>query len=308
MEVRRAIGAVALSMGLVAIGSGAAADLAAGAANPGFQGTCSGTSPLSCTLDEPMGNDPGTFGTVTVTRVGATLTFAWAGTLSGSEPIQLCATTGSSDPYGTIVANTCAGNAGFPVVDKPASFPFSYTVPGATDTDTIWFALHVNTQGATTYVAGGVTLPGVVTTTTTAAPTTTTTAAPTTTTTAAPTTTTTAAPTTTTTAAPTTTTTAAATTTTALVTTTTAGATTPTAAGATTTVTDPATTAVSVGAGAIVSTSPTASVLGEQITPSLPRTGGDAARLTALGGLLSVAGATLLAAGRRRREADDHAG
>ena len=228
---------VMIASGALLLAGGAIGAQAAPPANT-FQGTCAGTSPAVCILDEPEGNNLATHGTITVTRTGAVFTFTaqlldGAGLASGSEPIQLCmvpAEAGEPNPFVPTNANTCAGNHGSPTAYD--QFPVVFDAASRLDAPDgdVWFALHVNIQdsgGRTTYVVGTVGGAGTTTTTTsTLAPTTTSSIAPTTTSTVAPTTTSTIALTTTSTVAPTTTSTVAPTTTSTIATTTTLGATT----------------------------------------------------------------------------------
>jgi LPXTG-motif cell wall-anchored protein len=275
-----------------------------------FEGECTTTSPATCVLDEPEGNDPATHGTITVVRVGSVFTFtptlnAGVTLAAGADPIQLCmvADTGQANPYVPTSANTCAGIHGDPT--KFQAFPVVYDAAAllATADAPAWFALHVNLQDGdarTTYVIGNVIVGGGTTTTTGA----TTTTALATTTTALATTTTTQATTTTT--QPATTTTTAATTTTSqpATTTTTAAATTTTAAVGATTITSPRATTTTLAAQVlgVVFQAPVA----DPVVVELPRTGTSARTLLLGGALLLCAGVWLLLLSMRRTPRGAH--
>lgn len=287
---RKALGAL-LASGALLLTSGALSNRAI--AN-GFQGRCTTTSPATCTLDEPEGENPATHGTVTVTRSGWVFTFdavfASGTTLStGQDPIQLClvADTGQPNPYSPTNANTCAGAGTI----KFQAFPAVYDAASllATPDAPVFFAMHVNVQDGvnrTTYVIGSVN--EAATTTTMVAPTTTTTVAPTTTT-----TTTTVALAAT--VAPTTTTVAEAPAPAVLAATVIAGS------GGTTT-----TTAATTTTGAATATTRPAAVLGAvfeastDTSPVLPRTGSSPRVLLLLGSGLLLAGVVLLVLSSRR--------
>jgi LPXTG-motif cell wall-anchored protein len=303
MSVQSKVAGVLVGSGLLLLTCGA---LTSRVEANDFQGVCTTTSPITCDLDEPEGNDPATHGTVTVVRVGSIFTFTAVldvgVTLSGSDPIQLCmvADTGQANPYEPTDANTCAGIHGdavsfqtFPVVYDAASLLATADAP-------VWFALHVNVQDGdsrTTYIVGNL---GGVTTTTTGA---TTTTALATTTTALATTTTQASTTTT---QPVTTTTTAATTTTSqpATTTTTAAATTTTVAVGGTTITSPRATATTLPAQVlgVVFEAPAA----DPVVVELPRTGTSARTLLLFGALLLCAGVWLLLLSMRRTPRGAH--
>lgn len=100
-----------------AIGSDAAQDKKP----PVFIGYCTpdagGTGGGTCTLDEPEGQNPDTYGTVTYSRTVAagqdSLAFDLPDGLNATE-VQVCLTLADSaaaNPYGPTNANTCAGNS-----------------------------------------------------------------------------------------------------------------------------------------------------------------------------------------------------
>ena len=139
---------------------------------PVFAGYCdpSSTDPADgiCTLDEPEGQNPDTYGTVTYDRVvgeGDLLTFDLPNGIDATE-VQVCLTmaaAGSENPYIPTNANTCAGNSpdrayasstpSDPVVIDVGSF-FAET-SGYEAGAPIWFTLHVVAAGRTLAVTGG---------------------------------------------------------------------------------------------------------------------------------------------------------
>lgn len=285
-----------------------------------FLGECTTTAPVTCTIDEPEGNNPATHGTITVTRVGSVFTFTAALDLgvtlaAGSDPIQLCmaADTGQANPYSPTNANTCAGSHGDPT--KFQAFPAVFDAASllAAPDAPVWFALHVNVQDGearTTYVIGN--MAGGSTTTTTLATTTTLGTTTTLATTTALATTTTLA---TTTSGATTSTTAATTTTTEASTTTTTEEVSPTSL----TSLPPTTTATTLG-GTTTSTAPVppttiaARVLGvvfeapaaDPVVAELPRTGTSARTLLLGGAGFVCAGMWLLLLSLRRSPRGAH--
>ena len=145
----------------------------ASAAGPAFVGYCTPDvvqpEDGSCVLDEPEGNDPDTYGTVTYDRTVAgaadSLAFDLPAGINATE-VQICMTLvadSAANPYVPTSANTCAGNSpdrayssSSPtdpvVVDVAAFFAANpaYAAGGA-----LWFTVHVTSSGRTLYVTGG---------------------------------------------------------------------------------------------------------------------------------------------------------
>lgn len=171
-RARRAVARLALGALLAGIGVIALPAAPVHAAGPAFVGYCTpdAANPQdgSCTLDEPEGKNPATYGTVTYDRTvsGAsdTLSFDRPNTFTATE-VQICLTLvadSPASPYVPTSANTCAGNSpdrayssSSPpdpvVVDVDAFFAgnSNYT-PGAA----LWFTVHINGEGRTMYVTG----------------------------------------------------------------------------------------------------------------------------------------------------------
>jgi LPXTG-motif cell wall-anchored protein len=178
VDMRAVIGRSGIARGLGAVGAGVllwamAPVPAAEAAGPAFVGYCTpdGAAPedSTCTLDEPEGKNPDTYGTVVVDRTisGAVDTLSLdlpAGT--NATEVQICLTLVSAapaNPYVPTSANSCAGNdpdrayqsnsPADPVVVDVAAFFAGDT--NYTAGDPVWFTAHVNSQGRTLYVTGG---------------------------------------------------------------------------------------------------------------------------------------------------------
>ena len=123
----------------------------------------------TCTLDEPEGQNPDTYGTVAYDRTVAgaqdELSFDLPTGLNATE-VQVCVTLRSAsaaNPYVPTNANTCAGNSpdrayqsSSPpdpvVVDLDAFFA---SVSGYAPGDAVWFTVHVVAGGRTLAVTGG---------------------------------------------------------------------------------------------------------------------------------------------------------
>ena len=139
---------------------------------PVFEGNCaqSQIDPLSgtCVLDEPEGQNPDVYGTVTYTRATTattdTISFDLPAGLAPTE-VQVCLTLGddaTTNPYVPTDANTCAGKSadralttdapGDPVVVDVAAFFASN--PRYAIGDAIWFTVHVVADGRTLAVTG----------------------------------------------------------------------------------------------------------------------------------------------------------
>lgn len=164
-----ASGLLLLGLALIVPGS-VAAD---GKEPPVFVGYCTpdAVNPEdgTCTLDEPEGQNPDIYGTLTYNRTVADaqdeLSFDMPTGLGATE-VQVCVTkrsTVATNPYVPTNANTCAGNSpdrayqsNSPpdpvVVDLDAFFG---SVGGYTAGEPVWFTAHVVAGGRTLAVTGG---------------------------------------------------------------------------------------------------------------------------------------------------------
>lgn len=146
---------------------------AAGTKPPVFVGYCTPDAVRpedgTCTLDEPEGQNPDTYGTVAYDRTVAgaqdELSFDLPTGLGATE-VQVCLTlrsTSAVNPYVPTDANTCAGSSpdrayqsNSPpdpvVVDLDAFFG---SVGGYAPGDAVWFTVHVVAGGRTLAVTGG---------------------------------------------------------------------------------------------------------------------------------------------------------
>jgi len=157
--------------GLITMLLGALLTLApSGALASDFPGDCTATTSTSgtCTIAQPEGSQA-THGTATYSRTGDVISFNLATNETITE-LQVCmavAAVESTNPYTPTAANTCSGNNTSGTtrvlqVPGPLATPYQFQIDlttagitGFTAGAPIYFALHINTAGQTTYIVGG---------------------------------------------------------------------------------------------------------------------------------------------------------
>jgi hypothetical protein len=126
-----------------------------------YEGSCTPTDANSgsCVLDETNGSDPSTWGTMTYSRVGDVITFNFDQTLEGESLLACFSVAGAFPEEG----QPCVGNSNpqyngdfvDPLVINLADPPTGNEIPNFDSGDQVYFAVHVNQGGRTTYGIGG---------------------------------------------------------------------------------------------------------------------------------------------------------